>query len=673
MGESGAIRRALRRMLDAGETETAFGRALVQVRYRALQRQIPLLYLIALANALGFHLGTGPSIETLSHPINILLLLVVARLVYWLRNRNRELPPEGMLRELKRTLRLAAFFSAAGGFWAVSLLIDGAPLQHDLLILFTSLAAVGCAYGLSSFPTAARMPLLLFALPFSAALVLSPYPAHIGVGVSLLLITLLTLRLLNLQNKGFVALVESRSAIEGERERARKAELVALAEKARVRRIADTDSLTGLANRRAFLAALEARLGGSSGPAFAVALIDLDGFKPINDTFGHAAGDAVLIEVGARLRAEAGAGALAARIGGDEFALIFTAGDQAAALQTGKRLCEVLGRPYSIDGREFRLSACCGVVLRRPGEGNVTGALHCGDAALYNGKQQGRGCVALFTPELEQATQRRVAIERALRSAGVDRDIELVFQPIFDLKSGALRTFETLARWEHPELGRIGPSEFIPITEQINVIEEIGDALLAKAAAEAAGWPAAVHLSFNLSAVQLCSATSAPRILAIVERAGLAAERLRVEVTETALLADFETARLNLDALRAAGARIVLDDFGAGFASISYLREMFFDANNLVGSLITGAAGSAAGTRLLKGVLQLSAAMNVPCVAEHIETAEQLALLRRLGCRDGQGYILSPPLAPDKARDLAAARLIELAPTGRAAGASRAA
>jgi len=673
MGAGAGTWRWLRGMLDAGEAETPFGRSLLQVRYRALQRQIPLLYMIALANALGFHLGEGLAVESLTHPINLLLLLVAARLVYWLRNRDRELPPEGILRELRRTLFLAALFSAAGGFWAVSLLFDNALQQQELLILFTSLGAIGCAYGLSSFPTAARMPLLLFAFPFSVALGFSPDPAHIGVGVSLMLITLLTLRLLGLQNKGFAALVQSRSAIEGERERARKAELTALAEKARVRRIADSDSLTGIANRRAFLAALEARLGASAGPAFAVALVDLDGFKPINDTFGHAAGDAVLIEVAARLRVEGGAGAFPARIGGDEFALIFPAGDEAAALKAGTRLCEALGRPYSIDGREFRLSACCGLVLRRPGEGDVTGALHCGDAALYDGKQKGRGCVALFTPELERATERRVAIERALRSAGVHREIELVFQPIFDLESGAIRTFEALARWEHPELGKIGPSEFIPITEQINVIEAISDTLLARAAAQAAAWPEAVHLSFNLSTVQLCSASSAAAILEIVGREGLAPERLEIEVTETALLADFETARLNLSALRRAGVRVVLDDFGAGFASISYLREMFFDAIKLDGSLVTGATASAAGVRLLKGVLDLCAAMNVPCVGEHIETAEQLALLRRLECRDGQGYALSPPLEAGAARRLAAARLMSFPTPASLAKSSRAA
>jgi diguanylate cyclase (GGDEF)-like protein len=653
-----SVRALVRPLLETGEIETPFGRALLEVRYRALQRQIPMVYLIALANALGYHLGTGLRVESLTHPVNLLLLLVAARLVYWLGNRNRVLGPEAILSELRRTLFLSALFSAAGGAWAMSLLGTGAPQQDELLILFTALTGVGVSYGLSSFPSAARMPQLLFSIPFALALAFSPYSGHLGVGISLALVSLLTLRLLNLQNKGFVAIVWSRFETENERERARKAEIEALAEKARVKRIAESDSLTDLANRRAFLDALAERLNDTAGPPFALALFDLDGFKPINDTFGHAAGDSLLVEVGARLRREAGEAAFAARIGGDEFALILPASDEAAAEAQGDRLCAALGRPYPVDGREFRISACCGIVYLTPGQGDVTAALHCGDAALYHGKQIGRGCIALFTPELAKASERRVAIERALRKPGIGEEIGLVFQPIFDLRSGAIRTFEALARWDHPELGRIGPSEFIPITEQINVIEEITDVLLARAATEATEWPESVHLSFNLSAVQLCSATSAARILGIVEAAGLDPERLQLEVTETALLADFETARVNLDALREAGARIVLDDFGAGFASISYLREIRFDAIKLDGSLVTSAVRSASALRLLKGVLDLCASLNVPCIAEHIEEAEQLALLHRLKCRDGQGFALSPPLDPPEARALASARVM---------------
>ena len=653
----GDIARAFGRLLETGETESAFGRELLKVRYRALQRQIPLVYSIGLANVVGLHLAVGPSAALLFHPINILVLLVVVRLVYWVRMRHCELPIERIRSELRKTLLLAMLFSAAGAIWAIDQLIDGVP-QHDVLVLFSSMAALGCGYGLSSFPLAARMPLLLFAVPFSVALILSPSPAHVGVGITLLLVTLLTLRLINLQNRGFVELVRSRSVVDSERERARQAEAAALAEKARVRQIADSDPLTGLANRRAFLAALEARLAEDGGPNLALALFDLDGFKPVNDTFGHAAGDAVLIEVANRLEANGGTEAVAARIGGDEFALIFPCAGEAEAVAMGEWLCGVLGRGYRVQARELRISACCGLVLMRPGRTDVTDALHRGDAALYSGKQKGRGCVALFSPELERANERRAAIERALRSPDVHDEFSLVYQPIFDLATGAVRSFEALARWEHGELGTISPSEFIPITEQINVIEEVSDALLGRAAGEAARWPDSVHLSFNLSAVQLCSATSARRILAILRAQGLEPDRLHVEVTETSLLADFATARANLDRLRAAGTRIVLDDFGAGFASISYLREMKFDAIKLDGSLVTGEGGPAPAERLLKGVLDLCASLNVPCVAEHIEEAGQLALLKRLGCRDGQGYALSPPMTAEAAREMAATKLV---------------
>jgi diguanylate cyclase (GGDEF)-like protein len=660
----GGNARGISRILDTGEAESAFGRELLKVRYRALQRQIPLVYSIVLANVLGFHFATGPSAELLLNPINLLVLVVLGRLAYWLRTRHRQLPPERIRRELQVTLLLAGLFSAAGGYWAIAQLVTQTQ-QPDLLVLFTSLAAIGCAYGLSSFPTAARLPLLLYGLPFSVVLTFSPNHAHIGIGVTLVLITLMTLRLVNLQNRGLVELVRSRSVVDSERERARQAEAVALAEKARVRRIADTDPLTGLANRRAFLAALEARLDDQNGPRFALALIDLDGFKPINDTFGHAAGDAVLIQVAERLQQAGGKDALTARIGGDEFAMLFDCGDETCALTAGAELCGRLGRPYPVDSREFRISACCGITFLEPGAFDVSGALHCGDAALYSGKQKGRGCVALFTPELQRANERRSAIERALRARNVARQFSLVYQPIFDLKTGAVLAFEALARWQHPELGTIAPSEFIPITEQINVIEEISDVLLARAAREATSWPDSVHLSFNLSAVQLCSGIAARRVLEILRGEGLDPERLHVEVTETSLLADFETARANLDALRAAGARIVLDDFGAGYASISYLREMRFDAIKLDGALITGATSSPSALRLLKGVLELCASMNMPCVAEHIEAPGQIELLTRLGCRGGQGFALSQPLAPQEARALAEARLVEFAPRRR--------
>ena len=642
-GHSGRVlswlKQAKAYVLDVGEAGTSTGRALLQVRYRALQRQIPLLYLIALASILGLNVGRGFSTETLTHPANIFVALIVVRLVHWMRTRNRALAPERIVTELRLTLVLAGILSWAAGFWAINLVLSEPPEQQELIILFASLGAVGAAYGLHGFPTAGRLPLILFALPFSVALCLSPDPAQFAVGISLGLIALLSLRLLRLQDEGLVELVRSRSIVESEREN--------------VRRTANTDSLTGLANRRAFLAALEHRLERPRAAPLGVVLVDLDGFKPINDIFGHATGDALLADVAERMRAIAADAVTVARIGGDEFGIIADGSDEATLLGIARRLSQSLGRPYRLNGREFRISACCGAVVILPGACDVTTTLRNGDVALYHAKEQGRGCVALFTPELERATRRKIEIERVLRNPAALRALTPVFQPVFDLQRSRLVAFEALARWRHPRLGEIPPAEFVPLAEQNGLVEELSEILLAKAVREVARWPAPIWLSFNLSAVQICSPRSAGRILKILTKHGLDPARVWFEVTETALLADLATAHDNLDRLRAAGARIALDDFGAGHASISYLRQIDFDAVKLDGSLVTGAVDSKRAEQLLKGVLELCRSIGVPCVAEHIESDAQLRLLVALGCEGGQGRALSPPVDARTAAGLA--------------------
>lgn len=659
----GWARTCIGRIIDAGEAETPAGRALLEQRYRALQRQIPLLYTVALTNFLGLHVASGGSLGSLYSMSTLLVALVVLRLFHWLRVRNRVLAPEQILRELRKTWGYALVISVGFCAWALHLLAVGAADQQSQVILFGSLAAVGCAYGISSFSGAARLPLLFLGLPLAIRLGLYGDPAHVGMGMSIALVMMLILRLLNIHNRGFKRLVESHTEIASERERARRAERLAKSEKAKARLIADTDPLTGLANRRAFLRELGRKAAGlaKSGGGFALGMVDLDGFKPINDTFGHAAGDAVLQEVGRRLIAAAGESALIARTGGDEFALLLPGvrGD-GTAKAVGAGVCAALQEPFCIEGREFRISGCCGLTLLTRAESQVQEALIRADTALYRAKQSGRAGVAVFSPEMDEMHRRRKLVETALRQPETKGQIGLVFQPIRDLATGELRSFEALARWDHPELGRIAPDQFIPVAEQINVIEELSDALLARAAREAKKWASSIRLSFNVSAVQLCTAGSSDRILAVLAAEGMDPARLQVEVTETALLVDFEVARRNLHDLRAAGARIVLDDFGAGHASISYLREMQFDGIKLDGSLVAAVADSLRGRRLLKGVLDLCASIGLPCVAEHIESEEQLELLRELGCRDGQGYILSPPLHPAAAAALGAPAVASL-------------
>jgi EAL domain-containing protein (putative c-di-GMP-specific phosphodiesterase class I) len=248
-------------------------------------------------------------------------------------------------------------------------------------------------------------------------------------------------------------------------------------------------------------------------------------------------------------------------------------------------------------------------------------------------------------------------IEQALREPAIDRDIEVVFQPIFKLDSLELHAFEALARWRHPEMGWISPAEFIPITEKLCELESISDALFRRALEGALAWPDSIKLSFNLSAVQLCSPGTARRTLSVLDEWNFDPCRLQIEVTETALLQDLDVARDNLSALRGHGISIVLDDFGAGYSSIAYLRQMEFEAIKLDGSLVTAATDHHGGLALLRGVILLCNSIGLPCVAEHIETEKQLAELRRLGCQFGQGFLLSRPLGAAAAAQLAATRV----------------
>jgi diguanylate cyclase (GGDEF)-like protein len=658
----GLFKTCFGKLIDVGEADSLVGRSLLEERYRALQRQIPLLYIIALANFVSLHLAIARPGAILS-PSSLLAGGVLLRLAYWVRARNRRPSPEQILRELRKTFLFALAFCTCFCGWGIYLMETGAGGQSDYVILFGSLASIGCAYGLSSFPSAARLPLLFLGLPLAARLTLFPDIAHVATGVSLGIITLVSLQLLGIHNENFSKVVESRAEIAAERERARRAEKTAKAEKAKARIVADTDPLTGLANRRAFLRVMTREAGSLARTKrhFALAMIDLDGFKPINDTFGHATGDSVLMEVGSRLRRVAGKGALVARTGGDEFALLLPGcATSEEAAEAGECVCAVLQAPFKVDGREFRISGSCGVTLLSPGDCNVSRALIRSDTALYRAKQAGRSAVAVFSPDMEELHQRRSRIENALRLAETRERIELRYQPIIDLASGRLRAFEALARWQDEELGAVSPAEFIPIAEQISVITDLSDSLLGKAAREAGNWPEMVRLSFNLSAVQLCTVGSARRILAILEASAMSPSRLQIEVTETALLVDFTVARDNLQALRAAGARVVLDDFGAGHASISYLREMRFDGIKLDGALVAQDGDSLRGRRLLKGVLELCASLGLPCVAEHIETDSQLALLRELNCRDGQGFLLSPPLEAKEAVAMAQSSIGEV-------------
>lgn len=635
------LRRLMQRYVEADLT-TGSGRAVLEERYWSLRRQVPIVYLLGFVNLSALELATTGKLTPGINLPTFIATCGLLRLWQWFAG-GRQATHETMLKRMEQTVWFAAAVCIAVCVRCLYLLQGGDAASRMAVMLFGGLTAIGVAYGLTALPAAGRIPLVLIIVPISAVALMSNEPQFAGAAFGLVVVAALTTRLLTAHSRHFTDVIRSRSVIVREQELAKHAHQETVI-------AATTDFLTGLPNRRAFVAALDMAASEKGSYPFAVAILDLNRFKAMNDTFGHATGDQLLREVAARILRAVGNRGLVARLGGDEFGVLLPDIGRASEAHTiGAEILEEVNGPVFLVGREFAVSACCGLGISRWREAKSPSRVMAdADLALYQAKEN-PGCgLAVFELRMEAPRRRRAQIERALQRPGVRDGFRIVFQPIFDLKSGRVIANEALARWTDPELGSVPPSEFVPIAEQLNLIEDINKHLMSLAFESAHAWPSHIKLSFNLSAIQLCSSGSAKRVLNGLRAAGLAPDRLQVEVTETALLADFERARENLMELRRAGATIVLDDFGAGYASIGYLRELQFDQIKLDGGLVTAAQHSADGKRLLRAVIALCEILGVSSVAEHVESEELLMLVIELGCTAGQGFWLEAPLPAEK-------------------------
>ncbi len=411
---------------------------------------------------------------------------------------------------------------------------------------------------------------------------------------------------------------------------------------ARLRHAAGHDSLTGLANRGLFAVRLGAALAEPEGDLRAVAFVDLDHFKPVNDSLGHAVGDALLIAVAERLRTHAGPSASLARFGGDEFvALLHGARWEAVSA----RLLRAFEHPFSVAGYEFTVSASFGVAAARPGDDAQT-LVGRADAAVYKAKQSGRAQLATFDEPARGAVTERARLEPDLRRALADDAIEVAYQPIVALADASIAGAEALARWTHPELGPIAPDVFVAVAEESGLIELLGERVLTQACREAGAWIrriAGFQLSVNLSPRQLDAAGFASRVIRILTEAQLPGGRLMLEVAETALLSKSARRRDNLRDLGRAGIGLAIDDFRSP-PSLAHMSGVRFDAIKLDRRFI---AGDPSPTRdaTVAAAASIGHAAGVRVVAEGVDTAEQRERVERLGCGFGQGWQFGRPVA----------------------------
>jgi diguanylate cyclase (GGDEF)-like protein/PAS domain S-box-containing protein len=417
----------------------------------------------------------------------------------------------------------------------------------------------------------------------------------------------------------------------------------------RMAHMAYHDGLTDLPNRAAFLQALNQMIEACEGTdeEFAVLCVDLDGLKEVNDVFGHALGDRLLVEVAQRFQ-DTARGGLVARLSGDEFGLIIDGKQPDVGLALAQQLGEALAPEFHIDGRAVRAGITTGMSIFPHNGHDGASLLANAGAALFRAKQKSRGTISLYQPEMDQQIRDRRVLHQDLSMAIKNGELSLAFQPQGLARNSVAESeiigFEALARWQHPVRGQVSPAEFIPIAEESGLIVEMGEWILRQACREAASWPRPLQVAVNLSPAQFMHGDVVGLVHSILIETGLAPGRLELEITEGVLIEDFDRGLALLRRLKALGVRISMDDFGSGYSSLSYLQAFPFDKIKIDRAFIINLGRNPQSAAIVRAVIDLGHGLEMSIIAEGVETIEQLAFLAREGCDGVQGYLLGKPL-----------------------------
>ncbi len=410
----------------------------------------------------------------------------------------------------------------------------------------------------------------------------------------------------------------------------------------RMQTLARTDVVTGLANRAGLNHELvEYLMEMAPDSELAMFWLDLDKFKEVNDLLGHPIGDRVLAEIAKRLQEQSPADATVARFGGDEFVILCKTNGRRDIEMLGRKLLEDINRPIVIDSERLTIGCSIGIaILPHDGEDADT-LMQSADLALYHAKVNGRNQMCFFDPSMTRDLVRRREIEHELRAALLRDELSIFFQPIVDLETGRIRTFEALVRWFHPEKGELKPDEFIPVAEECGAIITLGNWITAQAAKAAAQWPEDVTIAVNLSPVQIKAPGAAMGILAALREAKLDPSRLELEVTESLFLEDDSSTGDFINELSEAGVRFAMDDFGTGYSSLAYINKYPFKKIKVDRSFVSGENVGVKSNAIIRAVAEMGATLEMDIVAEGLETLEQVRAVREAGCTLGQGYYFS--------------------------------
>jgi diguanylate cyclase (GGDEF)-like protein len=611
-------------------------------QFDAIAKQIPLLYLILLTNSTAVaitHFHITPAWLSLYVPL-ALGLVCAARVFKWLRIDQSVLEDQEIARQLRSTTWFVIGLGIAFTSWGLALYPYGDAYERTHVALYMSVTVIGCIFCLMHVRTAALLLTVIVIVPFTVFFSLTGNSVLVAISVNVLLVSIAMVFILLTYYRDFANLVDSKQILQASQRETQKLNDENF-------RLANIDSLTLLPNRRCFFASLEALITSASavGSSIAVGVIDLDGFKQINDLYGHATGDRILAEAGMRLAALSSPHITMARLGGDEFGLLMDGVTNSQDLLAfGAEICTALRKLYVLPEVTATLSCSLGFAIY-PGAGNTGGRLYeRAGYALNFAKEYHHGDAVIFSREHEDRIRYRSQIEQSLRCADLESELRLDFQPIFDMTSNRILAFEALARWTSPILGPVAPCVFIPAAERTDLIHSVTQVLLSKALGTAANWPADIRLSFNLSVRDVASADAIERIIDTIRRSGVAPDRIDLEVTESALICDFDQAHAALNALKQFGVKISLDDFGTGYSSLRCVHRLPLDKIKVDRSFVVDIVNESISRDIVKSIVDLCHNLGIACVIEGVESASQVEVLRELGGTIMQGYFFGKPV-----------------------------
>jgi|GEM_PF-141093 len=533
-------------------------------------------------------------------------------------------------RKLELIYEIGAFSYAFifGAISAITMVFEASAAVEVLMIANAVGYGTGiCARNAGS-PTIAFGQLTLICLPIMAAALWIGSPPYLALFVTILL---LIPAMMSITLKVFTVLRESISAAETSAQLAGKMQL-----------LARSDVVTGLANRAGLNHAMvETMMAVTPGQQIALMWIDLDRFKEVNDLMGHPVGDRVLMEVAHRLQDVSPESATVARFGGDEFIIFTPVSDRKESEKIASEIHAEIMRPIRIDGDRLEVRASLGVALLPDDGEDADTLMQSADLALYHAKVGGRAQTCFFDVSMTRDLIRRREIEDELRAAIQRDELTIFFQPIVDLETGRIRTFEALVRWFHPEKGELRPDEFIPVAEESGVIVTLGNWITAQAARAAAKWPDDVTVAVNLSPLQIRAPGAALGILNALREAGLPPSRLELEVTESTFMDDNHATAAFIEELSKKGVTFALDDFGTGYSSLGYINTFPFKKIKVDRSFVSGPNVGRKSDAIIRAVAEMGSTLEMEIVAEGLETIEQVHAVREAGCTLGQGYYFS--------------------------------